>query len=85
MADIVDLAEWKKRKETGENAPPLYVNHSTGKVTGSPTPISPKKPEYDFGDRLQRVRSSLEKINRLMADLRQMSRDDDWRHNPPAE
>lgn len=28
----------------------------------------------DYGDRLQRIRASLEKINRLMAELKKMSR-----------
>jgi hypothetical protein len=73
--NVVDLASFKKKKETqGEFArgrEPLYVSHLEGKVTGSPN--AKKQDGEGFGDRLTRIRSSLEKINRLMADLKRMS------------
>lgn len=73
--DVVDLASFRKKKEVGDEfargRKPLYVSHLTGKVTGSPHLKGPESP--DFGDRLQRIRSSLDKINRLMTDLKKMS------------
>ena len=72
---IVDLARFRKKKEVaeefGRGREPLYVSHLTGKVTGNPHMKSPESP--DFGDRLTRIRSSLEKINRLMSELKKMS------------
>ena len=47
----------------------LFVSHLDGKVTGSPS--------EDFGDRIQRIRTSLEKINKLMAELKQDGRKND--------
>lgn len=75
--EVVDLAAFRKKKEVGDEfargRQPLYVSHLTGKVTGSPHLKGPESP--DFGDRLQRIRSSLDKINRLMTDLKKMSSD----------
>lgn len=73
--EVVSLANFRKKKETqeefGRGREPLYVSHLTGKVTGTP---HMKRPEsQDFGDRLTRIRSSLEKINRLMSELKKMS------------
>ncbi len=74
---VVDLASFRKKKETtaeltkpGRN--PLYVSHLTGKATGTPTGSE----KQDFGDRLQRIRGSLDKINRLMEELKSMARDE---------
>lgn len=73
--EIVDLASFRKKKEVGDEfargRKPLYVSHLTGKVTGSPHMKTPESP--DFGDRLTRIRSSLDKINRLMSELKKMS------------
>lgn len=44
-----------------------------GKVVGSPHLKTPE-PSEDFGDRMQRIRASLEKINQLMADLKANSK-----------
>lgn len=77
--DIVDLASFRKKKEVGDEfargRKPLYVSHMTGKVTGSPHMKTPESP--DFGDRLTRIRSSLDKINRLMSELKKMSSSDE--------
>lgn len=78
-ANIVDLASFRKQKEVTEDfAPgrskPLYASHKNGKVTGSPHLKSPEA--SDFGDRLTRIRTSLDKINRLMAELKKMSSED---------
>lgn len=73
--EVVSLAQFKKKKETqeefGRGREPLYVSHLTGKVTGNPHMKRSESP--DFGDRLTRIRSSLEKINRLMSELKKMS------------
>jgi hypothetical protein len=74
-ASVVDMASFRKKKsldqEFARDRKPLYVSHLTGKVSGSP---NGKKTETgDFADRLQRIRSSLEKINRLMGDLKRMA------------
>ena len=80
--NIVELNSFRKKKEIEQEVArgrkPLYLSHLDGKVTGSP---HFKRPEgQDFGDRLQRIRTSLEKINRLMAELRRMSRqkEEEW-------
>lgn len=74
---VVDLANFRKKKSTDDELArgrkPLYVSHQSGKVTGSPHLKGPESP--DFGDRLQRIRSSLDKINRLMSELKKMSTD----------
>ena len=74
-AKIVDIASFRKKKSTNEELArgrkPLYVSHSTGKVSGSPHLKGPET--ADFGDRLSRIRASLDKINRLMSELKRMS------------
>ncbi len=77
-AKVVDFNAFKKKKsgdgELARGRNPLYMSHLDGKVTGSP---HFKRPEAgDFGDRLQRIRTSLEKINGLIAELKKMSASD---------
>lgn len=68
-SDILDLAEYRKKKslnkDLARDRTPLYVSHLSGKIIGSKDP-----PKEDFGDRLMRIRSSLDKINKLMAELK---------------
>lgn len=47
----------------------LGVNHSKGLVYGD------GQPPQDFGDRLARIKTSLEKINQLTAELKKQGRD----------
>jgi len=47
------------------------MSHLDGKVKGSPHLSRPEA--EDFGDRLQRIRNSLEKINSLISELKKMS------------
>ena len=62
-----DVIQFKPKKEgVGAGKPTLYVSHLTGKISDGEN-----RPE--FGDRLARIRASLEKINRLMAELKKMS------------
>ena len=64
---IIDLAEAKRRKEANDSIArgrvPLLISHD-GLVSGH------IKPDGDFHARMQRIRSSLEKINNLMAELK---------------
>ncbi len=74
---VVNITEFRQKKKVTEELSrgrnPLFVSHMDGKVAGSP---HFKKPDAaDFGDRIQRVRASLEKINRLMAELKKLSQD----------
>ena len=74
-SNVVDFNRFKTKKENSEELSrgrePLFVSHKTGKVTGSP---HFKRPQAeDFGDRLSRIKTSLEKINRLMDDLKKKS------------
>ena len=50
---------------------PLFVSHLQGRVSGSPHLREPGT--TDYGDSLHRIRSSLEKINKLMVELKKMS------------
>jgi predicted transcriptional regulator len=72
--NVVELSGFRKKKETAEEFArgrnPLYVSHNTGKISGSK---SAKTEEDNFGDRYQRIKASLEKINRLMAELKKIS------------
>ena len=69
MGDVIDFKKFKKAKQNVDgDKPTLYVSHVTGKVTGSP---NPEKTE-GLGNRLERIRASLDKINRLMAELKEM-------------
>jgi hypothetical protein len=86
-AKIVDIASFRKKKSTDEELArgrkPLYVSHASGKVTGSPHLKGPET--ADFGDRLSRIRSSLDKINRLMSELKRMSSTEQTAAKEPAK
>ena len=74
---LVDLTAFRQKKEVADNLAngrtPLYVSHLDGKVHGSP---HLKRPDAeDFGSRLQRIKSSLEKINHLMTELKKNAAD----------
>ena len=76
-SSIVDLASFRQKKEIetqlGQGRKPLYVSHMSGKVTGSPHLKSPASTGEDFGDRVQRIKVSLEKINRLLGEIKKIS------------
>ncbi len=65
---VIDI---KTRMRTKDGQPVLLVDHAKGKVTAS-TPPGYRRSE-EFGDRMARIRASLEKINRLMTELKQLS------------
>lgn len=69
MGDVIDLTKFKKRKVNEESdRPTLFINHQDGKITGSPSAT----PSPEVGNRLERIRASLEKINRLMFELKEL-------------
>lgn len=75
--NVVDFSTFKSKKENEQDLArgrePLFVSHRTGKISGSPHFQRPQA--EDFGDRLSRIKSSLEKINRLMGELKKSSDD----------
>ncbi|MDA9951474.1 hypothetical protein N9D31_02750 [Oligoflexaceae bacterium] len=75
--NVVSFNQFKSKKENEEaltrGREPLFVSHRTGKMTGSP---HFKRPQAeDFGDRLSRIKTSLEKINKLMGELKKTPED----------
>lgn len=76
---IVSLIEFREKKavelEHANGRKPLYMSHKHGKVTGSPHFNNPLDGGSDFSDRIKRIRSSLDRINDLMVELKKMSKD----------
>ena len=76
-ANVVDFASFREKKTLNQDLAgdrtPLFVSHLDGKVKGSPHFKRPTS--QDFGDRIQRIRASLEKINELMAQLKRQQED----------
>jgi hypothetical protein len=75
-ANVVDFSVFKRNKDAQDDLArgrtPLHVSHLDGKVKGSP---HFRRPEADdFGDRMQRIKTSLEKINQLMTELKKTSK-----------
>jgi hypothetical protein len=66
MSDIINISDFKKKKKHEEEVVkgqrPLVISSATEKTCD-------KKTEY-FGDKTDKIRASLEKINRLMAELK---------------
>ena len=79
-AKIIDFSTFRRKKTeeqdlTRGRSKPLYVSHNEGTVTTSPHADRSGKTE-DFGDRVSRIKASLERINSLMAELKKMSAQD---------
>jgi len=75
-ANVVDFTDFKRNKDAqtdlSRGRTPLHVSHIDGKVKGSP---HFRRPEADdFGDRMQRIKTSLEKINQLMTELKKTTK-----------
>ena len=72
---VISLIQYREKKDIESNLSrgrnPLYVSHLNGKIKGSPHLSRPSA--ENFGDRLHRIRQSLEKINRLMAELKKLA------------
>ena len=59
--------------EFSHSRKPLYVNTDDGRISGNPEVAVQGAQEGDLGDRLHKIRSSLDRINALMADLKKLS------------
>lgn len=74
---VVELSAFKKKRETTEQLArgrkPLYVDHNEGAITGRPNAPKAAAAENDFGDRLTKIRGSLDRINQLMTELKKLS------------
>ena len=78
---VVDFNAFRRQKESEKEISrgrlPLHVSHLDGKITGSPH--LKKKESEEFGARMERIKSSLERINQLMSDLKKTSKSEDFR------
>lgn len=74
---ILDFSAFKNKQEINNefsrSRKPLFVNSDKGNISGTRDQAQPIQASEDFGDRLQKIRSSLERINTLMADLKKLS------------
>lgn len=75
---VLDFSAFKKKQEINSEfsraRKPLYVNSEDGRISGSAEGAkSDLSSTEDFGDRMQKIRSSLDRINSLMADLKKLS------------
>lgn len=74
---ILDFSAFKSKqdvnKEFSRSRKPLFVNSDKGSISGKTENSQPVQASEDFGDRLHKIRSSLERINTLMADLKKLS------------
>ncbi len=75
---IFDFTNFKRSKaiseELAKGRTPLYLSHLKGRVSGSPHLKGTHK--EGFGDRISKIRKSLERINALMTDLKKMPESD---------
>jgi hypothetical protein len=74
---VLDFTAFKKKQavnqEVARGRKPLYINHDEGRVSGTAASATAPSAGEDFGDRLQKIRASLDRINNLMADLKKLS------------
>lgn len=74
---VLDFTAFKKKQEVNSEfsraRKPLYVNNDEGRVSGTEDGAKNAASTEDFGDRLQKIRSSLDRINTLMSDLKKLS------------
>lgn len=68
MGEVLYLGRYRREKQAkqdlAKDRTPLYVSHTDHKIYGNG--------DKNFGDRAQRVRESLEKINLLMAEYKKL-------------
>jgi hypothetical protein len=74
---VLDFTAFKKKQEINQDVArgrkPLYINNDEGRVSGTAAGATAQTSGEDFGDRLQKIRASLDRINNLMADLKKLS------------
>ena len=77
---VVDLNLFKQKKELSrELAPgrkPLYLDQKSGTIQRDPSSPTGDSENSNFGERLQRIRSSLDRIHSLMTELKGLSAKD---------
>ena len=75
---VLDLASFRQKKdvasELGQGRKPLYLDQNTGTIRKDTAEAGKDQP--DFGERLQRIRSSLDRINSLMSELKGLAQKD---------
>jgi hypothetical protein len=73
--NVISLSTYRKNKTASEEVSrgriPLHNSHIDGKIKGSPYLKNESKDH--FGERMMRIRQSLEKINQLMLELKKNS------------
>jgi hypothetical protein len=76
---VLDFSAFKNKQtvnsEFSRSRKPLYVNQDEGKISGSSdSAVSAADASgEDFGERLLKIRASLDRINSLMANLKKLS------------
>ena len=74
---IVEISAFKKKRDTKEqiarSRKPLYVNSSEGTISDISKSSKVEAKAEDFGDRLVKIRGSLDRINQLMAEIKKLS------------
>ena len=74
---IISFTAYKNKEainsEFSHSRKPLYVNSDDGRISGNPETAVKGAAAGDLGDRIQNIRSSLDRINTLMADLKKLS------------
>ena len=78
QSKVVDLTQFKKKKdverEVARSRKPLYVDHHEGRISGrSDKRQAQQENNEHFGDRLTKIRSSIDRINQLMAEIKKLS------------
>lgn len=68
MSNVIDFNKKKKSNEQRRGRQPLYIS-KTG-----------YRNSEDYGDRLTRIKESLDRINKLMAELKKMSQNTDTKN-----
>lgn len=73
---VVNFQDFRRKKVEEEHLArgrqPLYVSHARGQIQGEGQSKADDNLS-DFSDRIARIRHSLDKINELMGDLKQIS------------
>ena len=75
---VISFTDYKTKNavnsEFSHARKPLYVNSDDNRISGKPESAASSTPASgDLGDRLHKIRSSLDRINTLMADLKKLS------------
>ena len=78
--NVVDLASFRLKKqvsnELANGRTPLYLSHLEGRVSNNPHLKGDHVGGEGFGDRISRIRKSLERINTLMNELKKLPEDE---------